>query len=96
MKTITAKIQYAHCIKWTTGKMDIEPFSAYELRSETVDVIEEISHEFDANEYTVRQLNGTIIGSGFSVHEAIASAQYRLMDDSRTNQQRLCRERLNK
>lgn len=82
MKQITAAIQYAHCIKWTTGKLDVAPHSAYELRSAVVSITESVSFEFDSNEYLV-EFAGQRIGWGYSAYEALGDAEYWLMDQSR-------------
>lgn len=75
------KIQYAHCVRFS-GSLDCYPLSQYELRSVEVDTYMEENPECDCCDWYVTK-NGKIIACEETLDNAIASAKYLLMDQSR-------------
>lgn len=79
----TVIIEYAHCILWTQGQLDCAPWSKYELRQETVNLLAQPGLIDDLLDYTVSTPYGMMIADGDSENEAINNAQYYFMHQSR-------------
>lgn len=85
------KLTYAHCIKFTPGHLDREPFSKYELRQVDVECFRLppcTSLPFEV--FHVR-LGDRVIGDDDTLEDALTAAQYRLMDESRTAAEQVAR-----
>lgn len=82
MKPQGISLEYAHCVKWTQGQLDCAPYSRYEIRSVLATLTQHPSLLDEVTNYLVT-FDGQIIGDGDSENDAIAQAQYWLMDESR-------------
>lgn len=83
MTTKSIKICYAHCIRFTPGQPDVHPHSAYEWR--VVDaILEHIrpSAYWEWDQWRVK-IGPNWISNEEDERDAIDSAQYNLMDESR-------------
>lgn len=74
-------LRYAHCVKFTIGQLDREPWSQYELREIEVNTAWCAGWDGEADWWVLYQ--GTKIGFGETEEEALYDAAYRLMENSR-------------
>lgn len=80
-------IRYAHCVKWTPGQLDREPFSQYESRTIEVEMTLFRNHDEDCDEWIVRYNNKVIANEPWGSN-AMAMAAYNMMNTSRIEAER--------
>jgi len=78
-------IQYAHCVKFTPGLLDVWPHSQYELMVEHCTITELYADRYYEATFWIRTANGYTVAIEDSAHDAIYAAQYCLMSDSRAS-----------
>lgn len=81
MSIETVYLQYAHCVKFTEGELDRDPFSQYQLREMPVE-LQYLSHDDGSHDWFV-WLNGECLAAEDEREDALALAAYKLMDESR-------------
>ena len=83
MTRITESIRYAHCVKFTPGQLDREPWSQYEERTADIEVecIPPCS-AYPEEEWAVYH-NANAIAVEPTLKDALDGARYALMAESR-------------
>lgn len=90
--SIAVTIQFAKCVQWRTGELDVHPYSKYEVDSLDVALIKvEPEPDYPFSAWIVRTLEGQKIGAGETENEAIDDAEYYLMNRSREFQQQIAK-----
>lgn len=77
-------LRYAHCVKFTTGKPDVAPYSQYELREVELQVeIIPADPEHDLLADYLVTMNGMHLACDNNERCALGEAEYKLMHESR-------------
>lgn len=84
MSKETVYLQYAHCVKFTEGQLDRDPFSQYQLREMPV-VVQFVAGDehYPQPSWRVIGQDGTCLACEDEREDALALAAYKLMDESR-------------
>lgn len=78
------KLSYSHCVKYTHGQLDLEPWSKYETRTVDFTIKRWPCDEYnDKEEFQILVLGKPVSGCHVDLQEAIDEAKYMLMSGSR-------------